>query len=192
MAAQREALEQRALRLQQQEAALLAQTGIQPFRPASRLAMLDDGSELRPRAEHVGRSKFLTPVLKASAACQHLDRKHGANAEWSWVRCQTCGEIEQIPKMELSRMEEWNSILIYRKPDCTTPLAKKAEKAEKVEKNKISATRSSRPTSSTVPTLPLKNMTKLTATSRPELLEIGTPDSAATAQFGVPGGCIEW
>ena len=78
---------------------------------------MEDESEKRPRAEHVGRSKFLTPVLKPSPVCAHHDRKHGANAEWSWVRCMSCHQIEQIPKMEISKMEEWNSVMIYRKPD---------------------------------------------------------------------------
>ena len=72
LAAQREALEQRALRLQQQEAVLLAEAGSQPFRPVNRLAAVDDGSELRPRAEHVGRSKYLTPVLKQT--CERSQR----------------------------------------------------------------------------------------------------------------------
>ena len=182
LAAQREALEQRALRLQQQEAALLAQAGSQPFRPVNRLAAVDDGSELRPRAEHVGRSKYLTPVLKASATCQHLSRKHGANADWSWSRCTTCGEIEQIPKMEISRMSEWNSIMIYRRPDYKTPLAKKAEKAEKAEQKKVPGTPGQPPsmaTSSMVPTLPLRNLNRMAVTSGAEHLEIGTPDSAA-------------
>ena len=180
LAAQREVLEQRALRLQQQEAALLAEAGNQPFRPVNRLAAVDKGSELRPRAEHVGRSKYLTPVLKPTASCQHSSRKHGANAEWSWVRCQTCGEIEQIPKMEISKMSEWNSIMIYRRPDYKTPLVKKAEKAEKADQKKAPGTPGPLPsmtTSSRVPMLPLRNMHRTVPTT--EHLDIGTPNSAA-------------
>ncbi|CAE7830815.1 RE1 [Symbiodinium sp. CCMP2592] len=157
LAAQREALERRALELQQREAALLAQSSAQPFRPANRLAMVDDGQELRPRAEHVGRSKFLTPVLKPTPACQHLD-----------------GSTER------TRMSEWNSIMIYRKPDYTTPLAKKAEKSEKSDKKKATTRPPSSPaTSSMVPPLPLAAIDRRTRPSQAPVMDIGTPDSQA-------------
>ena len=149
------------------------EAGSQPYRPANRLAVMEDESEKRPRAEHVGRSKFLTPVLKPSPVCAHHDRKHGANAEWSWVRCMSCHQIEQIPKMEISKMEEWNSVMIYRKPDYVTPMAKKAEKSEK--KKAPSRPTPSTPTSSTVPPLPLQRMGKGRQMDGPPVMEIGNP-----------------
>ena len=72
----------------------------------------DVAAELRPRVEHVERSKFLTPVLRVSAACAHRNTKHGCNSDWAWTRCQTCGAIEQVPKLEIGRMNEWNNVLI--------------------------------------------------------------------------------
>ena len=131
LALQRAALERRARQLQQQEQLLLAAAGEQVSRPPGRRLVAEEPGEVhRPRVEHVGRSKYLTPMLEATTSCRHRNVKHGANSDWSWTKCQDCGAIEQIPKVDIGQMQQWNNVLRYQAPDYTTPMQRTAEKAE--------------------------------------------------------------
>ena len=133
LAARRDRLEMRALELQRREAALMAAAGTSgPARPRN-LVPTDDQDLRRPFVEHRGRSKFLAPVLRTSPTCQHTSTKHGANAQWSWTKCETCGSTEMVPKLTLDRLTEWNSILVHQKPDHVTPQKKKDDAKNKKE-----------------------------------------------------------
>ena len=144
-----------------------------------RLMMAEDAAEFRrPRVEHVGRSKFLTPVLEPSASCRHQCTKHGANSEWSWTKCQTCGMIEQIPKLEVGLLSQWNSVMRFQEPDYVTPQAKKAEKEESKKKKNPGDSGSGHAwdeLDSATLALPQRGKTRLA----PELVDIGTPASSA-------------
>eukprot|EP00439_Symbiodinium_sp_Y106_P054927 s200_g7.t1 len=137
--------------------------------------MAEDAAEFRrPRVEHVGRSKFLTPVLEPSASCRHQCTKHGANSEWSWTKCQTCGMIEQIPKLEVGLLSQWNSVMRFQEPDYVTPQAKKAEKEEsKKKKNPGTPGPATHGMNSTVPPLPFPNEGRLAW--RPNWWTLGRP-----------------
>ncbi|CAE7948306.1 hypothetical protein AK812_SmicGene44163 [Symbiodinium microadriaticum] len=95
----RERMEQRAMLLQQQENFILAKTNAEKQEPTRNYLPDDAGHLLRPRVQHVGRSKFLAPVLRSSPTCQHVRVSHGANAQWAWAKCEQCGSVEQIPKL---------------------------------------------------------------------------------------------
>ncbi|CAE7348803.1 RE1, partial [Symbiodinium necroappetens] len=138
LAQQREAYEKKALLLQQREQALLAEAGERAsFQPQRRVLQAEDHAEqLRPKVEHRGRSKFLTPVLRSDPNCSHVDTKHGCNSEWAWTKCVRCNAVEQVPKMDLGEMSKWNSIMIFQPPNYKTPTEKKLEKASEREKKK--------------------------------------------------------
>ena len=87
LAIRRERMEQRAMLLQQQENYILAKAKAEK-REAVRNFLPDDaGDLLRPRVQHIGRSKFLAPVLRSSPTCPHAKVSHGANAQWAWAKC---------------------------------------------------------------------------------------------------------
>ena len=121
-------------------------------------------------------SKFLTPVLEPTTTCRHKNAKHGANSDWSWAKCQDCGAIEQIPKVEIGMMQQWNTVLRCQAPDYKTQTQRKTEKAE--NKATGSKPRSSEGTgmNSMVPRLNLEAAAQ--RRGPPETVEIGTPDSA--------------
>ncbi|CAE7707824.1 unnamed protein product, partial [Symbiodinium necroappetens] len=131
LAARREALERRALLLQREEQALLAATPVDRAPVRVLVANEEHTEQRRPKVEHRGRSKYLTPILRSSPTCQHVETKHGANSDWSWVRCTKCGLTEQVPKMSLEKMNVWNTVLIFQKSDYLTPDEKKKDKEEK-------------------------------------------------------------
>eukprot|EP00439_Symbiodinium_sp_Y106_P075232 s1629_g14.t2 len=134
------------------------------------------GEVHRPRVEHVGRSKYLTPMLEATTTCRHRNVKHGANSDWSWTKCQDCGAIEQIPKVDIGQMQQWNNVLRYQAPDYTTPMQRKAEKAEKKATGSKLRSSTDVVTSSMVPKLNLAQAELRRVP--PQTVEIGTPDSA--------------
>eukprot|EP00439_Symbiodinium_sp_Y106_P059069 s4865_g8.t1 len=147
-------------------------------------------------APHRGRSKFLTPVLRASPTCSHPETKHGCNSEWAWSKCVRCQAVEQVPKMELGKLSEWNSIMVFQPPDYKTPTEKQQDKAAAKEAKLQGAPKtpaSSITMSSAMPPVPLEDL-RLQVPRRaavqmdemdvePEVpyhilrREIGTPDS---------------
>ena len=142
LAIRRERMEQRAMLLQQQENFILAKAKAEKQEPTRNYLPDDAGDLLRPRAQHIGRSKFLAPVLRSSPTCQHVRVSHGANAQWAWAKCEQCGSVEQIPKLTLDQMQEWNTVMVYQKPTYVTPQAKKLEKQQKKD---TGATSSNKP-----------------------------------------------
>eukprot|EP00439_Symbiodinium_sp_Y106_P086029 s529_g30.t2 len=116
LAIRRERMEQRAMLLQQQENFILAKAKAEKREPTRSYLPDDAGDLLRPRAQHIGRSKFLAPVLRSSPTCQHVKVSHGANAQWAWAKCEQCGSVEQIPKLTPDQMQEWNTVMVYQKP----------------------------------------------------------------------------
>ena len=91
----------------------------------------DHAEQVRPLAEHRGRAKYLTPILRMSPTCQHPETKHGANSEWSWVKCLRCGQVDQIPKMPLDQLHHWNQVLAFQKPNYETRQERRATKDSK-------------------------------------------------------------
>ena len=87
----------------------------------------DHAEQVRPLAEHRGRAKYLTPILRVSPTCQHPETKHGANSEWSWVKCLRCGQVDQIPKMPLDQLHHWNQVLAFQKPNYETRQERRAD-----------------------------------------------------------------
>ena len=126
----------------------------------------DETGQLRPLTQHIGRSQYLAPVLRKPPTCTHPTTNHGCNQDWSWTKCEACGAIEQIPKLTPNRMTEWNTVLVYQKPTCVTPVAKKGAKLAK-KTGTTTGTSSTMPPASPPPTAttPAAATTRTPATS---------------------------
>ena len=57
----------------------------------------------------------------------------GCNSEWAWTKCLRCEAVEQVPKMDLGKLSEWNTIMVYQPPNYKTPTEKRQTKAAEKE-----------------------------------------------------------
>ena len=64
---------------------------------------------LRPQAAAVGKGKFLKPVLRPSASCQHGEVRTGANQHCAWTVCLTCQAKVRMPLVPVELEAAWNA-----------------------------------------------------------------------------------
>ncbi|CAE7350344.1 RE1 [Symbiodinium sp. CCMP2592] len=127
LAQQREALQRKALALQQREQALLAEAGDQEQVPES------------------------------GVACEPYVLASGNKA---WLQ-QRMGAVEQVPKMDIGKLNEWNTIMAFQPPSYKTPTEKAQEKSAAKEAKRTGVPMTPVPSTATSSAMPHVQLERL-------------------------------